>query len=69
MASDLFDKPQTMGTLNYFLIRNFGYNIFAFTLVYPALAHSELDKPILNVIPGNACGMQTEMRYIDALGK
>ena len=68
MTSDLFDKPQTMGTLNCFLIRNFGY-IFASTLVYPALAHSELDKPILNVIPGNACGMQTEMRYIDALGK
>ena len=25
--------------------------------------------PILNVIPGKACGLQTEMKYLDVLGK
>ena len=63
-----FDEAETMGTLSYFLIWNFGYT-FASTLIYLAWAHSEADRPMLNVIPGNACGLQTEMRYVDALGK
>ena len=64
----IFDKARTMSTLNHFLIWNLGC-IFASTLVSPAWAHSELHRPMLNVIPGNACGLQTEMRYVDALGK
>ena len=39
-------------------------NIFTF-----ACAHSEVDRPRMNVIPGKACGLQTEMRYLDYLGK
>ena len=37
--------------------------------IYPALAHYNFDQHNLNVIPGKACGLQTEMRYLDALGK
>ena len=37
--------------------------------IYPAFAHYNFDHHNLNVIPGKACGLQTEMRYLDALGK
>ena len=37
--------------------------------IYPAFAHYNFDQHNLNVIPGKACGLQTEMRYLDALGK
>ena len=37
--------------------------------IYPAFAHYDFDQHNLNVIPGKACGLQTEMRYLDALGK
>ena len=40
-----------------------------FTLVHEAFGHNYYDEPELNVIPGKACGLQTEMRFLDALGK
>ena len=39
------------------------------TLAHQALGHYDYDEPELNVIPGKACGLQTEMRFLDALGK
>ena len=39
------------------------------TLTHQALGHYYYDEPELNVIPGKACGLQTEMRFLDALGK
>ena len=39
------------------------------TLVHQVLGHNYYDEPELNVIPGKACGLQTEMRFLDALGK
>ena len=38
-------------------------------LAYEGLGHTYYDEPELNVIPGKACGLQTEMRFLDALGK
>ena len=38
-------------------------------LAYEGLGHNYYDEPELNVIPGKACGLQTEMRFLDALGK
>ena len=63
-----FDKALVMSTLLFFLKWTLG-SITTLTLICPACAHSELDRPRLNVIPGKACGLQTEMRYLDALGK
>ena len=39
------------------------------TSIYPTFAHYGYDEDDLNVIPGKACGLQTEMRFLDALGK
>ena len=39
------------------------------TLTHQALGHNYYDEPELNVIPGKACGLQTEMKFLDALGK
>ena len=38
-------------------------------LAHEALGHNYYNEPELNVIPGKACGLQTEMRFLDALGK
>ena len=38
-------------------------------LAYEGLGHNYYNEPELNVIPGKACGLQTEMRFLDALGK
>ena len=43
--------------------------IILLTLTHQALGHNYYDEPELNVIPGKACGLQTEMRFLDALGK
>ena len=43
--------------------------LIAAMLIYQAIAHFQFDEPTLNVIPGKACGLQTEMRYLEALGK
>ena len=39
------------------------------TLAHQAFGHYDYYEPELNVIPGRACGLQTEMRFLDALGK
>ena len=39
------------------------------TLTHQALGHFDYDEPELNMIPGRACGLQTEIRFLDALGK
>ena len=39
------------------------------TLADQVLGHNYYNEPELNVIPGKACGLQTEMRFLDALGK
>ena len=39
------------------------------TLAHQTLGHNYYDEPELNVIPGKACGLQTEMKFLDALGK
>ena len=43
--------------------------IVVLTLTHQVFGHYYYDEPQLNVIPGRACGLQTEMRYLDALGK
>ena len=67
MSRNLTKHKQTMGTLSYFRLTL--VSLTAFTLFCQAFAHSEVDRPTLNVIPGKACGLQTEMRYVEALGK
>ena len=39
------------------------------TLAHQASGHYDYYELQLNVIPGRACGLQTEMRFLDALGK
>ena len=63
-----FDKALIMSTFHFLLKLNLA-TITTLTLFCSAIAHSELDRPRMNVIPGKACGLQTEMRYLDALGK
>ena len=63
-----FDKALSMSTFLFFLKWTLG-SVITLTLVCLACAHSEFDRPRMNVIPGKACGLQTEMRYLDALGK
>ena len=57
-----------MATFHIFLKWISGFVIVAM-LIYQVIAHFQFDEPILNVIPGKACGLQTEMRYLDFLGK
>ena len=58
-----------MTSFPHFLLKLNLATITTLTLFCSAIAHSELDRPRMNVIPGKACGLQTEMRYLDALGK
>ena len=44
-------------------------SVIAAMLICQAIAHFQFDEPSLNVIPGKACGLQTEMRYLEKLGK
>ena len=43
--------------------------IILLMLAHQALGHDYYYEPELNVIPGKGCGLQTEMRFLDALGK
>ena len=63
-----FDTPLIMSTFR-ISVKWTLRSIIALTLVCPGCAHYEADVPRMNVIPGKACGLQTEMRYLDVLGK
>ena len=53
----------------HFLVRLALRIIIFLTLAHQALGHNFYDEPELNVMPGKGCGLQTEMRFLDALGK
>ena len=57
-----------MAAFHFFLRLALRIMIFL-TLARQTLGHNYYDEPELNVIPGKACGLQTEMRFLDALGK
>ena len=58
-----------MATFHLFVGLAIRIMIFLTLLAHQVLGHNYYDEPELNVIPGKACGLQTEMRFLDALGK